>query len=258
MSNEVDDFLNGLENEPKDDPFVPDTKDPFNQEIDPKENSEDEKEEKPLPFNKDPKVQKFIDKEISKRLAEVKPVQNETERFVREQSKDNADEILSSLTEIVGNDTPQKINAVKRLRDALANEKQQAVQDALERIQNITQEERETERREEAEAVNELEEGFEQVEDQFGVDFSTNRKLRDEFIDFIVRVAPKDSDGQVVEYPDFQETYKLFTQVRKVPNNRAKELSNRSMNRSSDAPTSNQAKGNSWNDVDKLLSTLDR
>lgn len=251
MTNELDSFLEGIDNEPKD-VLEEKIEDPFKQE---EVKDEVEEEEKPLPFHKDPKVQKFIDKEISKRMAE-KPT--ETERFVKEATTtDEQDEILASLTEIVGNDTPQKVAAVNRLRKALASEKQQSVDEAIQKLQTISQQEQEAESRVEQEAEEELDQGFESIQDQFGVDLyaPANKKTKDDFIDFVIRVAPKDKNGEVVEYPDFQETYKLFKDTRKT-NSRAKELSNRSMTRSNEASSVPATGDKSWKAVDKMFSNL--
>ena len=249
MANEVDEFLDGLNNEPQDDVLEKKSDDPFKKEEVREEVTE---EDKPLPFNKDPKVQKYIEKEISKKLESFKPT--ETERFVKEATtKDEQDEILASLTEIVGNDTPQKVSAVNRLRKALAGSEERAVTRAISELENISTREQEAESQAEAEAESELDEGFESIESQFGIDLysPSNTKIKNDFIDFVIRVAPKDSNGEVVEYPDFQETFKLFKDTRKT-NNRAKELSSRSMSRSGDA-SSVKPKGISWSDVDKLF-----
>lgn len=258
--NEVDNFLDGLDDAPKD-ALEPDNTDPFadKDSVESKPDLDNEEDVKPLPFNKDPKIQKFIQKEIAKGLADAKPT--EAERFVKDTvtSKEEQDEILSSLTEIVGNDTPQKVAAVNRLRKALAEGEDRAVKKAVEHLETVSQQEQQKLTEEETRAEQELEDGFENIEEQFGVDLyaPTNKKLKDEFIDFIIRVAPKDKQGEVVEYPDFQETFKLFKDTRKTPNNRAKELSSRSMTRSGDASTVPSG-GKSWSDVEKLFSKLEK
>lgn len=251
-NNEVDDFLKGLTAE--EDPFAAEVVDP----LEPKPSEESTEEEKPLPFNKDPKVQRFIQKEVQRLAKELKPT--ETQTFVREVSKDKeeADEVLLALTEIVGNDTPQKIAAVTRLRKALASEKAESVQRAVEELQTYTSQEVEAEQEEYEEAQNELVQGFESIEDTYGVDLLSEKGkgLRGEFIDFIKRIAPKDEDGEVTQYPDFEETFKLFKDTRKAPsNNRAKDLASRGIARSTEA-TQTQKTGNSWKDVERVFSKL--
>lgn len=252
MDNEVDKFLEGLNNEPKDDPFKSEAEDPFAQPAKEEEKEEEVKDEKPLPFHKDPKVQKFIDKEISKRMAENKP--SETEQFVRE-TKSEDDPLTDVLNRIVGNDTPEKLSAIKDFKKALESRDERVKESALRELQAQGQEERQAE----ADARAELEEGFENIEEEFGVDITSNvpvaKKTRGEFVDFIKLIAPKDSDGQVREYPDLTESFKLFQGMKKqsVQPSRAKELASRSMSRSSDASMAQKPTDNSWSAVEKLF-----
>lgn len=254
--NELDDFLGDLKNENTDDPFILDAEDPLGEPA----TSNEEPEEKPLPFNKDPKIQKFIQKEVERLSKDLRPTEVQT--FIRDTGtkQDDTDEVLSSLTEIVGNDTPQKIAAVARLRKALASEKDESVKRAVAELESLSTRQQEEEQEEFAEAQDELVQGFESIEDTYGVDLLSEKgkNLRGEFIDFIKRVAPKDEDGEVIQYPDFEETFKLFRDTRKAPsNNRAKEIASRSIARSSDA-SAVKATGNSWKDVEKIFNKLSK
>lgn len=252
--NEVDEFMDGL-NKPVEDPFKPDA-DPFEEpKAEPKEEAEGETEgeEKPLPFHKDPKVQRYIEKEIAKKLSTVQPT--ETERFVNETAKadDEAEEIL---TRIIGNDTPEKKAAVQDFKRYLGSLEEKGATKALQQLEYQQQEVVQAEE----EAQEELSQGFENVEETFGVDLSSNtpqvRKTRNDFIDFIKRVAPKNEDGEVIGYPDFEQTFQLFQESAKRPqNSRAKELAARSTSRSSDASTA-PATGKTWADVDRLFNKL--
>lgn len=250
MPNEVDQFLEGLDNQPKEDPFKQESEDPFasteEKVITPKEEIEEK-----LPFHKDPKVQRYIQKEIEKA---TKNTSVET-KFIQEvkQESDAADDVL---TRIIGNDTPEKQSAIKDFKKVLNGMKDEAKQEALQEIQNQSEYEREAE----IDAQNTLTEAFEELEEEFNVDLSSNspiaKKTRNEFIDFVRRVAPKDEDGQVTEFPDFKETYQLFKEMRKPePNTRAKELSSRSMQRSAEVSTS-QKKDINWKNIDKIFQGL--
>lgn len=250
MKNEVDDFLAGLNNEPKDDPFVQDATDPFAVETK-EEKKEEPKEEKSLPFNKDPKVQKFIEKEISKRLAEVKPERTEPQTF-KETVTD--DEATAVLTRVIGNDTPERVQAIKDFKKVLDGLEEKGAQKALQQIQKKADEEQAEVNKNQERLV----EGFENIEEEHGVDLlsSKGQNLRTEFINFITKIAPKDSEGNVTEYPDIEESFKLFKDMKKPePNTRAKELASRSIGRSNDASIVKKT-GNSWKDVDKLFSKL--
>ncbi len=258
----VEDFLGNLK-DTNQEPFDQKAEDPFagtdngEQTGEKKEGAQDqggEEDNKPVPFHKDPKLQRFIQKEIAKGLSQNKPTATET--FVRESATttDEADELL---TRIIGNDTPEKRQAVSDFKKYLSSLEDKGAQKAIAKLQ----EESQREKAEEAQAQEELVSGFENIEDQFGVDLSSttaaSRKLRSDFIDFIRRVSPKDGEGNVVSFPDLTETFTVFQDVSKKPqnNSRAKDLASRSMDRSSttSAPVSTD---NSWKAVDKILSKL--
>ena len=224
---------------------------PFATENKGKDEGDKKEDDKPLPFHQDPKVQRFIAKEVEKRLGE-RPT--ETERFV-EETKDEGDEVSDILTRIIGNDTPEKLSAIKDFKRVLGNLEEKGAQKALAQLEEQAYEERKAE----VEAQNELVDGFQGIEDAFDVDITSNspqaRKERSEFVDFIKRVSPKDEDGQVIQFPDLEETYKLFKETNKPESNtRAKELSSRSMARSSDASSVQQNTDKSCRAVDKLFS----
>lgn len=260
MASEVDDFLESITKDgssDNSDPFVAENQNPFGDEPEPKEEIVEEKEEKPLPFHKDPKIQRFIEKEIERRI----PQSTETERFKKEVNENAQDDLVKAFEEIIGNDTPQKVNALKALGKRLAESDDKVAQRAIQALEDQRYEESRAEQQAEYEAQEELTSAFEGIEETFGVDLSSNnpnaKKLRNDYIDFVKKVAPKDGNGEVTEFPDFQETFQLFKDTRKpAANNRAKELSARSMVRSSDASNTPRPTDNSWNAVDKLFSKL--
>ncbi len=257
--NEVDEFLGDVKKDSNEDPFKQESEDPFASKEAKTDKVEDEvvADEKPLPFHKDPKVQRYIQKEIEKVTKGGTRI-SETEKFVKDTNdKDEADEIL---TRIIGNDTPEKIQGIKDFKRLLNGLTEKARNEALESIEARQQEEVQQEQQ----AQEELEQGFENIEETFSVDISSNtpvaRKTRNEFIDFIKRVSPKDADGEIIAYPDFEETFKLFQErtAKTAPSNsKAKELASRSMSRSGDASNAPKQKSNSWDDVDRLFSKLE-
>lgn len=224
----VDDFLAGLSNDGSKDPLEENQADPFKPtETEQKETTEevgtvekpDEVVEKPLPYHKDPKVQRFIEKEVAKALADRPEPQAQ-----RDSSEpDRIDEVL---TRIIGNDTPEKISAMKDLKDILLEPQRE--------IQELRQE-KEAEAQQEAEAENTLLTGFESIEEETGVDLFApeNKKLKGQFIEFIRKVAPKDDDGEITDFPDFMGTFESFQAIRKESSStsRAKELASRSNER---------------------------
>lgn len=248
MKNEVDNFLEDV-NKKNDDPFTPEVADPFEKKEETKvepETTTEGKEEKPLPFHKDPKVQRFIEKEVAKKLGEIKP--NSTQQEVK-------DEIEEVLIRVIGNDTPEKVAAVKDMKRILSGIEDKGAQKALTTIQKQQTDEREAEEK----AVEELNEGLEGIQQTFNVDITSNspaaKKTRSEFIEFIKRVSPKDSEGQIVQFPDLQETWTVFQDVNKSKTpSRAKQLVTRSMDRSADASSAPTTTDNSWGAVDKAFS----
>src|ERR1700722_2767902 len=127
-----------------------------------KEPEVEEKAEKRLPFNKDPKVQRYIDEEIDKRLKFVRP--SEEQKFRQEvQSEIN---LPPALVKLVGNDTPEKREALKELSeylDTLPKKAQEQFEQKMLEEQQRTQEE-------DAASLNELNSGFEDIEESYGVD----------------------------------------------------------------------------------------
>lgn len=251
MDNETNEFLkelgvkdeNGFQSDGN--PFA--TKD----ENQTQESDEEVKEDKPLPFHKDPKVQRYVEKQIEKALKDIKP--NETQQFIKE----TTDEMDSVLERIIGNDTPEKIAASKDLKRVLLGLEEKGAQKALKQIQEQQAREKEAE----VEAERELEQGFENIEETYNVDLSSNsplaKKTRNDFVEFIRKVAPKDAQGDIIAYPDFDSTFELFQETRKKPDNsRAKELSNRSMARSGDASNVPQKRDITSRGIDAWIESL--
>jgi hypothetical protein len=252
MPNELDEFLGDVKTEEQD-VFKTEVEDPLAQPLK-KEEKPEVKDEEVIPFHKDPKVQKYIDREIERRMPRT-----EERTFVEDTKKDDDDPLLDVLTRVIGNDTPEKISAIKDFRKALDSRDEKVRSETLREIDARVSEEREAEQQ----ATNELVEGFENIEDTFNVDLTSNKptavSMRKEFVDFIQRIAPKDEDGQVTEFPDLEETFKLFQDIKKgvpIPPNRAKELAARSVGRSSDSTVVPQNTDKSWGAVERWLNKL--
>lgn len=239
----VNEFLESL-TEPKQDVFKP-------EDVVVDDEPEDKKDEdKVLPFHKDPKVQRYIDKEVKKILQDSKPtVEPVTDREIGD------DPLADVLNRIIGNDTPEKIAAIKDFKKVLGGLKEDAKREAFEELQDRAQEDVEAEQ----EAQEALVSGFEDIEETYNVDITSDssiaKKTRNDFIDFIKAIAPKDEDGDITEYPDLSASFKLFQTVNKAQPTRAKELASRGLQRSSDT-SSAPKKGNTWKDVDRYISDL--
>lgn len=210
----------------------------------------EEKPEKPVPFYKDEKVQRYIEKQIEKRLKDVRPTVTET--FKQEVSAGDPD-LVNAFTAIIGNDTPEKIAALKALETSLSRVDERATNKAIERLQQVQHEQSERETREIAEAQSELEEGRSDIEDHLGQEL-TERQW-DAYKDFLKRIEPK---GGYDEYPDFVETFEVFrNSVKRPSNSQAKVLASRGLERSSSASITpklvSDGKTSLWNQVDKIL-----
>ena len=248
MNNEENEFLSGLNQAEQ---SFEENENLFGEQ--PVVQEEAEEEEKPLPFHKDPKVQRYIQKEIEK----AQRSQPSAERQFIEDTKQDDDEGTAILERIIGNDTPEKVAAIKDFKKYLTSLEEKGADRAMTQLQQREEEARQ----EEAQASEEIEQGFEDIEDTFGVDISSNapqaRKTRNEFIDFIKRVAPKDSEGNVTALPDLTETFELYQSTQTRPSNtRAKELASRGMTRSNNSTEAPQDKDVSWKAVDKFFGSF--
>lgn len=229
----VEDFLGDLKDNSEQDAFTPKNDDPFASPEQEEKGSPElgetegkEEVEKPLPYHKDPKVQRFIDKKVAEAIS------NRPELQAKESTQDDYfDEVVNAFTSVVGNDTPEKVNALNALKNSLSTLEQRTLEKALERQEAKYQEEVAIEK----EYENKLVDGFEAIEEETGVDLYApeNKKLRAKFIDFIEKVAPKEN-GEISELPDIGETFKAFHSMYKPQTQtpRAKELASKSMERS--------------------------
>lgn len=251
MKNE-DEFLAGLdtedidliETEPTDDLFG--TKEII--EID------EVKIEKPVPYHKDEKLQRYIDKQVEKRTKDLKPSAQDT--FKQDLNTSGDDDIVRALTRLVGNDTDEKREVLNDLKTALDKRDERATEKAYTKIQEYQKQQAEEEKQQVEQAEEELEEGFEEIETAFNVDLTSGtpqaNRLRSAYSDFLQKIGPKNG---YQEYPDFTTTFELFkNSVQKRSTNvQAKSLASRGMDRSTTTSTEVKSKGNSWQDVDRMI-----
>lgn len=209
---------------------------------------EEQDEEKVLPFHKDPKVQKYINKQVEKALEGIKPSVESTFKKDIEEIK-----LPSSFIDLVGNDTPEKIKVLKDLSAYFGTLKGEARQEFLQDLQAKEQQAKEAD----VKALDELTSGFEQIEEDYGVDLDADKKTRAAFVEFLRKASPKNSDGEVERFADIPATWELFQDANKAVSRptRAKELAARGVARSTDAMTET-TKGRSWKDVDKYFGKL--
>lgn len=254
MENETtNEFLKELDNKDESG-FDSQDGNPFELEAEQSAEPEVAADDKPLPFNKDPKIQRYIEKQIAKALEEIKPT--ETQQFLKD-TGETEDEVTAVLERIIGNDTMEKVTAIKDFKKVLGSLEEKGAQRALQQLR----EQEDAKRRAEAETTREIEEGLESIEDKFNIDLSSNspiaRKTKNDFLEFAKKLSPKDSEGKVIALPDLPTTFELFQETRKKPDNsRAKELASRSMERSGTASTATPQKPVTWDNVTEFLSKL--
>lgn len=242
----VEEFLGDLGGAKETNPFEENPENPFEEKAE--EKVEEVKEEKPLPFNKDPKVQRFIEKELDRRLKDFK---------VETPQAEVQKEVDDYYIRLIGNDTPEKVAMV---REAMARDERMLQQAEERALGRLSQKEQET-LRADKEAEQELENAFENIEENYDVDITSNnptaKKTRQEFVSFVERIAPKDKNGDVVDYPDMQSAWETFSEIKKATAtpSRAKELASRSMARSSEAQVRPEVKSN-WDAADAFIESL--
>lgn len=220
-----DEFLAGLDKEIGIDQPDDSLNDLFPQE---EEVKEEGKEEKPIAFHKDPKVQRFIEKQVEKRLKDVRPTVQET---FKEEVSQNEPKFISSMEKIIGNDTPEKIQALADLKEEWKNLGSRAKQEAMESFKEAQREEVEREAREVEEARDEIEEGLDDIESHYGIELNDRQKSA--YKDFLLKIEPR---GGYVEYPDFVETFEVFKnhiKANRPSNVQAKSLASKGMQQSS-------------------------
>jgi len=254
MNDELDDFLKGGgggEAE-ADGSFKDDSSDPFAQAEPKAEEPKAEADGKPVPFHKDPKVQRYIQKEVGRITSSLKP----SEAAKVSEGGEEADEILAR---IIGNDTPEKVAAIKDFKRYLSSIEEKGAQRAISKIQAERKEASDRERQ----ATEALESGLESIEEAYGVDMTSStpsaKRLRSGFTEFLKKVSPKDADGNVSHLPDLAETFAVYQEVERAkapPNSKAKQIAGRSMSRSADASNAAKPTDNSWKAVDKAFSGM--
>lgn len=220
-----DDFLGELGTNEQD-PFAPQANDDIFSEEESKERIVEPT--KPIPFAKDEKIQRYIERQIERRLKTHQPTVQET--FKQEVAVGDPD-LVKAFEGIIGNDTPEKVAALKALETSLSRVDERATAKAIERLQQVQSQEAEREENEIAEARDEIEDGFEDIENHYGIELTDRQKSA--YKEFLLKVEPR---GGYQEYPDFVETFDVFKNYIKAhrpSNSQAKTLASRGMERSS-------------------------
>jgi len=99
---------------------------------------------------------------------------------------------------------------------------------------------------------------IEDIEENFNVDLTSkdpvSRKTRVDFMNFVEKIAPKNSRGEIIDYPDMNSAFETFQEMRKSTptSSRAKDLASRSLKRSGDAIAKPQERI-TFDNIDEIL-----
>lgn len=215
----------GLKETPKDDSSKED-------------NTAPEKEDEPYKNRKHRRWEaRLTDKERDLLVREARLQALEEVRAERESEKAGA--VDGRLLTLFGNDEKGQ-QAAALFQQLLTEARTSAKEEALTEVQQAQQEaEREVSREQDI-----LTDTLENLEDETGVDFTSNapaaRKARNEILDLMEKYSPKDADGNIIEYADIAgvyETWQMQRQQNKPKNDRQKELASRSMEEGTTAPS---------------------
>ncbi len=159
------------------------------------------------------------ERESSIRLAERLANITEAQKFKEE----SGDDYLSGVDKIYGTDTPEAKTATELLKSALKGMGEKATERALERFR---EEQQEASQAVEVEEQN-LDSMIEDIEDENGVILSDIQKRG--FFTLLEKMSPKDDEGNVIHYADPDAVWEVLQSKTQRPDNRAKDLSARSM-----------------------------
>jgi len=158
-------------------------------------------------------------------LAERIKVLSEVDRV----AKENKD-IDPRLIRVFG-PTEEGKEVAKHFSEILAETKQSAREEALREIEQQQERIQEEQRSYEEFIDNELE----SLEERFEIDLTSDapqaRKTRRELLELVEKLSPKDADGTITNYADFESTFEVYREKskEKVDNTRRKEIASRGM-----------------------------
>lgn len=233
MPNEIDEFFKGLPAEDKKEADVfNDKSKATTEEVVPKV---DDKKEDDVDGKKNRRHRRLEEKLQSEResniaLAERVKILSEQQQFERETKHEGLD---PDLVRVFGDtDAGKEVARIMAEKIALATET--AEERALKKF-----EERQLEaQREQKEFESFIDSELESLEDQHNIDLTSDspqaRKARREFLEMVQNLSPKDENGTITAYADFDSTFNVYqsTHQEKVDASRQKEIASRSMQRS--------------------------
>lgn len=128
---------------------------------------------------------------------------------------DSTDEVPPEWTALMG-DSPEAQKAWHIQSKLLQKVKADAVEEAFEKFQG----EQNRVQQEQKQFESFIDTELESLEDEHGVDLTSNapaaRKARREFLEMVQRLSPKDENGSITGYADFEEVYNIYESSKKA------------------------------------------
>lgn len=145
---------------------------------------------------------------------------SELERY----AKEHEGETDPDMVKVFGTDDNGKI-LTKFFSDKFKDIEENAKKNALEQIAQDNARASEQEKIE----SDTIDQAFDTLEEKFNVDLSgknkASREFRNGFIDFVEQLSPKDSEGNIIEYADFNTAFETYSKI--SSNNKPRETSDR-------------------------------
>lgn len=151
----------------------------------------------------------------------------------------NSSDVDPRLVEVFGNTEVGK-EVAKRLEDVLSERDKRTREETLQEIENRQIEAQ----REQQEYEAFIDSKLESLEDQYNIDLTSSspraKRARNEFLGMIEKLSPKDQDGTLLGYADFESTFEIYQGQQNTQDqerttevsNRQKEIASRSMQKS--------------------------
>lgn len=252
MPKEFDQFLEGLEDDQNqtidilEQPLVPEEDAPADQPKDaPKEGEEEVKKEDAPEDGEEPgeevddlpgfkklkpknrRERRLMAKLEAERNASITTAQKLAAKTDAGQAIEESD-YLKAVEKIYGTDSPEATAATDILKKALVGVAKHAEESAYSRFEQTQQEAAEAERQ----ASEELDSYIDAIESTYGIELS--EKQEQDYFRLLEKMSPKDASGNIVSYADADSVWEVFVERSKKTtgtgnNQRAKQLSNRSM-----------------------------
>jgi hypothetical protein len=172
---------------------------------------------------------------LSERIKALSEAQEFTREFIK---KDRDEDLDPDLIRVFG-ESPEGREVARIMEKKMESVISKAEENALRKFQEKLYEEDNEVKQYESLIDSEIE----SIEDEYNIDLSsgapTAKKARKEFLDMIVKLSPKDEEGNITNYADFQSTFEVYqSTIQKPDASRNKELASRSMQKSGQSDTS--------------------